>query len=163
VCPQFTAVVAGEAGDDSIAEVDDDDVMDDDEEPDTVEAAALKQLEMQKVTPCLLGPDGKPLATADAEALSEFKEHIEELIKSRTDRLEESAEQEEKIRLGEEGWKSRCGRYGVVVVNCDMVRACCECTWLLVGCLCFDSGVRCWQFLRFQAAWRIIVELQMLC
>lgn len=101
------AVVAGEPGDDINADVEDDDVMDDDEEPDTVEAAALKQLELQKVTPHLLGPDGKALATADAEALSEFKEHIEELIKSRTDRLEESAEQEEKIRLGEEGWKSR--------------------------------------------------------
>jgi hypothetical protein len=54
-----------------------------------------------------LGPDGKPLSAADPEALSEFKEHIEELIKSRTDRLEESAEAEEKIRLGEEGWTSR--------------------------------------------------------
>jgi hypothetical protein len=58
-----------------------------------------------------LGPDGKPLSAADPEALTEFKEHIEELIKSRTDRLEESAEAEEKIRLGEEGWKSRWDFY----------------------------------------------------
>jgi hypothetical protein len=102
------AVVAGE-GEDADADVDDDAMEDDDddEEPDNVEAAALKQLETQKVTPRLLGPDGKPLAHADEEALTEFKDHIEQLIKGRTDRLEESAAAEEKIRLGEEGWKSR--------------------------------------------------------
>lgn len=105
--PQFMAVVAGEP---NVDDVDvDEDMMEEDEEPDTVEEAALKQLEKskKKITPLLLGPDGKPLAHADEEALTEFKEHIEELFKNRSDRLEESAEQEEKIRLGEEGWKSR--------------------------------------------------------
>lgn len=65
---------------------------------------------MLQVTPRLAqltGPDGKPLAAADAEALAEFKDHIEELFKNKSDRLEESAEAEEKIRLGEAGWKSR--------------------------------------------------------
>jgi hypothetical protein len=96
-------------GEDADADDVDDDAMedDDDEEPDTVEAAALKQLETQKVTPRLLGPDGKPLAHADEEALTEFKDHIEQLFKGRSDRLEESAAAEEKIRLGEEGWKAR--------------------------------------------------------
>jgi len=102
---QFMAVVAGEP---NVDDAEGDEMLDDDdEEPDTVEAAALKQLETQKITPRLLGPDGKPLTDADDVALSEFKEHIEDLIKGRTDRLEESAEAEEKIRLGEEGWKSR--------------------------------------------------------
>lgn len=54
-----------------------------------------------------LRPDGTPLAVADAEALAEFKEHIEDLIKGRSDRLEESAQEEEKIRLGEAGWRER--------------------------------------------------------
>lgn len=65
---------------------------------------------LTQVTPRLAqltGPDGKPLAAADAEALAEFKDHIEELFKNKSDRLEESAEAEEKIRLGEAGWKSR--------------------------------------------------------
>jgi 5'-3' exoribonuclease 2 len=53
------------------------------------------------------GPDSQPLELANADAMSEFKEHIEELMKGRSDRLEESAAQEEKIRLGEEGWKQR--------------------------------------------------------
>lgn len=106
---QFMAVVAGEPDADADADDDDDEMDDDDEEdePDNVEEAALKQLETQKVTPRLLGPDGKPLAEADAEALAEFKDHIEELFKNKTDRLEESAEAEEKIRLGQSGWKSR--------------------------------------------------------
>jgi len=55
----------------------------------------------------ILGPDNKPLEVANADAMSEFKEHIEELMKGRSDRLEESAAQEEKIRLGEAGWKQR--------------------------------------------------------
>jgi 5'-3' exoribonuclease 2 len=90
------------AEDEELEEDMDDDI---DAEPDVADAAALKHLGSGPLLP--VGPDGKPLAAADDTALAEFKEHIEELIKSRSDKLEESAQQEEKIRLGEEGWKQR--------------------------------------------------------
>jgi 5'-3' exoribonuclease 2 len=93
------------AEDEELEEEEDADDDDIDAEPDVADAAALKHLGSGPLLP--LGPDGQQLAAADDTALAEFKEHIEELIKSRSDKLEESAAQEEKIRLGEEGWKQR--------------------------------------------------------
>lgn len=93
---------AAAAEDEELEEDVDDDI---DAEPDVADAAALKHLGSGPLLP--LGPDGTALAAADDTALAEFKEHIEDLLKSRSDKLEESAQQEEKIRLGEEGWKQR--------------------------------------------------------
>lgn len=108
VLPQILGVVAGGElvdDEDELADEDDEEVEeDDDEEPPVADAAALKHVVTPKVP---VGADGQPLQTADAEAMSEFKEHIEDLIKTRSDRLEESAKEEEKIRLGEAGWKAR--------------------------------------------------------
>ncbi|WIA08554.1 hypothetical protein OEZ85_007986 [Tetradesmus obliquus] len=96
------AAAAAAAADEELEEDVDDDI---DAEPDVADAAALKHLGSGPLLP--LGPDGTALAAADDTALAEFKEHIEDLLKSRSDKLEESAQQEEKIRLGEEGWKQR--------------------------------------------------------
>uniref|UniRef100_A0A383WIN0 5'-3' exoribonuclease 2 n=1 Tax=Tetradesmus obliquus TaxID=3088 RepID=A0A383WIN0_TETOB len=96
------APAAAAAEDEELEEDVDDDI---DAEPDVADAAALKHLGSGPLLP--LGPDGTALAAADDAALAEFKEHIEDLLKSRSDKLEESAQQEEKIRLGEEGWKQR--------------------------------------------------------
>eukprot|EP00879_Flechtneria_rotunda_P006001 GHRR01006312.1.p1 GENE.GHRR01006312.1~~GHRR01006312.1.p1 ORF type:complete len:847 (+),score=333.75 GHRR01006312.1:449-2989(+) len=102
---EVMAVVAGgDLVDDLEDELEDEDdpVEDDDEAPPTAEDAALNH-PIKKP----LESDGQPLEAADATALAEFKEHIEDLMKSKSDRLEESAEQEQKIRLGEAGWKAR--------------------------------------------------------
>jgi hypothetical protein len=39
--------------------------------------------------------------------MADFKEEIESVMKDRADRFEESMEAEERIRLGETGWKAR--------------------------------------------------------
>ena len=52
-------------------------------------------------------PSLQPLVLAPAEAMADFKDEIETVMKDRADRFEESMEAEEKIRLGETGWKAR--------------------------------------------------------
>lgn len=49
-------------------------------------------------------------AAAVSAAAADMKERLEELMKERSDRFDEMIVDEERIRLGEEGWKDRCGR-----------------------------------------------------
>lgn len=52
-------------------------------------------------------PERKPLVLAHDEAVKDFKEEIAAVMKERADRFEEGFAAEQKIRLGEAGWKAR--------------------------------------------------------
>ncbi len=55
----------------------------------------------------ILSPIPSQLDTRAVAAAADMKERLDEMMKSKGDRFDEMMVDEERIRLGEEGWKDR--------------------------------------------------------